>query len=165
MQNLRQILSRRDGTEKIGSLTRRSKEGKKVVLLVDGPSMLSEKGGKDVLRDMREIVMEIGDLRVVKVILDQYSTDDFIENVFSQGFEPIVVSGETGVKLSIEAMRYMFKPYIDVIAIASKNPEFLTIFNKAKDLGKETMLISSGDIDEALSNASDYIGTIDHGGD
>ena len=165
MQNLREILSRRNGSKKIGSLSKRTQDGKKVALLIDGPNILNKESGKKVLKNIREITLEVGDLRVVKVILDQYSTNEYVEEVSSQGFEPIVVSGETGVKLSIEAMRYMYKPYIDVIAIATTNHEFLTIFNKARDLGKETMLISTGDIDKSLSNASDYIATIESGGE
>lgn len=165
MQNLREILSRRNGSKKIGSLSKRTQDGKKVALLIDGPNILDEDSEERVLKDIREITMEIGDLRVVKVILNQYSTDRFVEEVSNQGFEPIVVSGETGVRLSIEAMRYMYKPYIDIIAIATTNHEFLTIFNRARGLGKETMLISTGDVEESLNNASDYVATIEQGGE
>ena len=82
-----------------------------------------------------------GDLRIAKVLFNQYASDKLIEAVVNQGFTPLVVAGDTDVHMAIEAMELIYNPNIDIIALMTRDADFLPIINKAKENGKETIVI------------------------
>lgn len=146
----------KSGMRIIGQMKRKVSRGKRIALLIDGPNILRKELGVK-LEDIAEALSEIGDIRVAKVILNQYAPQGLIEAVSNQGFEPIIVSGETGVKLAVEAMKEIYNPHIDVIAIATRNAEFLPVILKAKEKGKETVVIGvEPGFSVALKHAADY---------
>ncbi len=146
----------KDGIRSIGIIKRNSRRGKRIALLIDGPNILRKEFGIK-LEDIVEALEHLGDVRVAKVVLNQYAPQGLIEAVSNQGFEAIVVSGETGVKLAVEAMREIYNPNIDVIAIATRNAEFLPVILKAKEKGKETIVIGiEPGFSVALKHAADY---------
>jgi uncharacterized protein (TIGR00288 family) len=146
----------KDGMRSIGTMRRKISRGKRIALLIDGPNILRKEFGVK-LEDIVEALEGLGDLRVAKVILNQYAPQGLIEAVSNQGFEAIVVSGETGVKLAVEAMREIYNPNIDVIALATRNAEFLPVILKAKERGKETIVIGiEPGFSAALKHAADY---------
>ncbi|MDV3103540.1 TIGR00288 family NYN domain-containing protein [Thermococcus waiotapuensis] len=147
----------KSGMEIIGQMKRKVSRGKKIALLIDGPNILRKELGVK-LEDIVEALNEIGDIRVAKVILNQYAPQGLIEAVSNQGFEPVVVPGETGVKLAVEAMKEIYNPHIDVIALATRNAEFLPVILKAKEKGKETVVIGvEPGFSAALKHAADYV--------
>lgn len=146
----------KSGIRIIGQMKRKVSRGKKIALLIDGPNILRKEFGIK-LEDLVEVLSEIGDIRVAKVILNQYAPQGLIEAVSNQGFEPLIVSGETGVKLAVEAMKEIYNPHIDVIALATRNAEFLPVILKAKEKGKETVVIGvEPGFSAALKHAADY---------
>ncbi len=146
----------RNGMRIIGQMKRKVSRGKKIALLIDGPNILRKEFGIR-LEDLVDVLSEIGDIRVAKVILNQYAPQGLIEAVSNQGFEPLIVSGETGVKLAVEAMKEIYNPHIDVIAVATRNAEFLPVILKAKEKGKETVVIGvEPGFSAALKHAADY---------
>jgi len=146
----------RGGIRSIGVMRKKTSRGKKIALLIDGPNILRKELGVK-LEDIQEVLSEIGDIRVAKVILNQYAPQGLIEAVSNQGFEPIIVSGETGVKLAVEAMKEIYNPNIDVLAIATRNAEFFPVILKAKEKGKETVVIGvEPGFSVALKHAADY---------
>ncbi|HOI70849.1 MAG TPA: TIGR00288 family NYN domain-containing protein [Methanobacterium sp.] len=129
--------------------------GKNIGLLVDGPNML-RKEFKLNLDLVRKIIKEYGDMRVGKVLLNQYASDKLIEAIVNQGFTPIVVAGDTDVYMAVEAMELIYNPNIDVIALMTRDADFLPIVNKAKENGKETIVIGAEPgFSAALQNSAD----------
>ena len=125
-------------------------------LIIDGPNILRKEFGVK-LEDIKEALENVGNIRVAKVVLNQYAPQGLIEAVANQGFEPVIVSGETGVKLAVEAMREIYNPHIDIIALATRNAEFLPVILKAKEKGKETVIIGvEPGFSAALKHAADY---------
>ncbi|MBZ9571614.1 TIGR00288 family NYN domain-containing protein [Methanobrevibacter sp. TMH8] len=124
-------------------------------LLVDGPNILRKEFDLD-LRVIRSLIAEQGDLRIAKVLFNQYASDKLIEAVVNQGFSPLVVAGDTDVHMAVEAMELIYNPNIDTIALMTRDTDFLPIINKAKENGKETIVvgIDSG-FSIALKNSSD----------
>jgi uncharacterized protein (TIGR00288 family) len=146
----------KDGMRSIGMMKRKISRGKRIALLIDGPNILRKEFGIK-LEDIVEALEGLGDLRVAKVILNQYAPQGLIEAVSNQGFDVIVVSGETGVKLAVEAMREIYNPNIDTIALATRNAEFLPVILKAKEKGKETIVLGiEPGFSAALKHAADY---------
>jgi uncharacterized protein (TIGR00288 family) len=137
-------------------LKRREVTGKTIGLLVDGPNMLRKEFSLN-LDIVRKIVSEYGDMRVGKVLLNQYASDKLIEAIVNQGFTPVVVAGDTDVYMAVEAMELIYNPNIDVIALMTRDADFFFIFNKAKENGKETIVIGAEPgFSAALQNSADH---------
>lgn len=135
---------------------RKSESGSKNIgLLVDGPNMLRKEFSLN-LDLVRDIMAEYGNMRVGKVLLNQYASDKLIEAIVNQGFTPIVVAGDTDVYMAVEAMELIYNPNIDVVALMTRDADFLPIINKAKENGKETIVIGAEPgFSAALQNSAD----------
>lgn len=147
--------------EKLCSLNRYMPIKKKVHeennigLLVDGPNILRKEFSLD-LRLIRSIMAEYGNLRIAKVLFNQYASDKLIEAVVNQGFTPLVVAGDTDVHMAVEAMELIYNPNIDIITLMTRDADFLPIINKAKENGKETIVIGvDSGFSIALRNSCD----------
>jgi uncharacterized protein (TIGR00288 family) len=137
-------------------LKRRESGGKTIGLLVDGPNMLRKEFSLN-LDIVRKIIAEYGDMRVGKVLLNQYASDKLIEAIVNQGFTPVVVAGDTDVYMAVEAMELIYNPNIDVIALMTRDADFLPIISKAKENGKETIVIGAEPgFSAALQNSADH---------
>ena len=153
----------KEGVKSIAMMRKKIQRGKKIALLIDGPNILRKEFNVH-LEDIVAALEELGNIRVAKVILNQYAPQGLIEAVANQGFEPIIVAGETGVKLAVEAMREIYNPNIDIIALATRNAEFLPIILKAKEKGKETAIIGiEPGFSAALKHGADYVITLERG--
>jgi uncharacterized protein (TIGR00288 family) len=67
-----------------------------------------------------------------------------------------VVAGDTDVYMAVEAMELIYNPNIDIIALMTRDADFLPIINKAKENGKETLVIGAEPgFSAALQNSAD----------
>lgn len=136
-------------------LKKKGSTKKNIGLLVDGPNMLRKEFNLD-LESIRELMSEHGKMRVGKVLLNQYASDKLIEAIVNQGFTPIVVAGDTDVHLAMEAMELIYNPNIDILALMTRNADFLPLLNKTKENGKETIVIGAEPgFSIALQNTTD----------
>lgn len=150
MQNLEKLSS----FKQYIPLTRRSNE-RNIGLLVDGPNMLRKEFHLD-LEIIKKIVEDTGKIKVAKVLLNQYASDKLIEAVVNQGFTPLIVAGDVDVQLAVEAFELIYNPNIDVIALMTRNADFLPLINIAKENGKETIVIGAEPgFSIALKNSAD----------
>ncbi|HIH72519.1 MAG: Uncharacterized protein XD43_1184 [Thermococcales archaeon 44_46] len=130
---------------------------KSIGLIIDGPNILRKEFGIK-LENIKEALEKIGKIRVAKVVLNQYAPQGLIEAVVNQGFEPIIVAGDTDVRIAIEAMELIYNSDIEVIALATRDADFLPIISEAKRKGKETVVIGvEPGFSVALQNAADYV--------
>ncbi|CAB49005.1 TIGR00288 family NYN domain-containing protein [Pyrococcus abyssi] len=130
---------------------------KTIGLIIDGPNILRKEFGIK-LEDIKKALERIGKIRVAKVVLNQYAPQGLIEAVVNQGFEPIIVAGDTDVRMAIEAMELIYNADVDVIALATRDADFLPLISEAKRKGKETVVIGvEPGFSVALQNAADYI--------
>ena len=123
-------------TKSIGKIAKKKKKaGRKIGLIIDGPNILRK-----------------------EVILNQYASQGLIEAISNQGFEVIVVAGDTDVMMGIVAMEIIYNDNINTVALATRDADFLPIINKAKEYGKETIIIGMDPgFSTALQNAADYV--------
>ena len=130
---------------------------KSIGLIIDGPNILRKEFGIK-LENIKEALEKIGKIRVAKVVLNQYAPRGLIEAVVNQGFEPIIVAGDTDVRIAIEAMELIYNSDIEIIALATRDADSLPIINEAKRKGKETVVIGvEPGFSVALQNAADYV--------
>ena len=136
-------------------ITSHKNNKKSIALLIDGPNMLRKEFYPD-LDIIKKILEDIGSLKVAKALLNQYASDKLIEAVVNQGFSPMMVAGEVDVQLAIEAYELIYNPTIEIIALMTRNAEFLPIINLAKENGKKTIVIGAEPgFSIALKNAAD----------
>lgn len=134
-----------------------SKKEKRIACFVDGPNMLRKELGVN-LETIKARLLKQGKLKVAKVFLDQYASDKLIEAVTNQGFEVVIVPSDVDVALAVDATEYVFNPNIDTIAICSRDSDFKPLLTKAKEHGKETIVVGTEpDFSAALQNTADLV--------
>ncbi|BDZ70463.1 TIGR00288 family NYN domain-containing protein [Methanobacterium petrolearium] len=150
MRNLEKLSSLKEYIPKMGE-----PNAKSVAILIDGPNMLRKEFGFD-LDVIKEILKEYGNIKVGKVFLNQYASDKLIEAIVNQGMSPIIVAGDIDVQMAVEAFEAIRNPNIDVVALMTRNTDFLPLVNIAKENGKETIVIGAEPgFSIALKNSAD----------
>ena len=135
-----------------------------VAVFVDGPNVIRKEFDLD-LDALREQVSEYGTIKVGKVFLNQYASEKLIEAIVSQGFEAALGLGgekdkesDVDVYMAVNAMEAVFNDSIDVIVLVTRDADFLPVIQKAKENGKETVIMGmSPGFSTALKNAADQV--------
>ncbi len=136
----------------------------RIAVFVDGPNIIRKEFDLD-LDLLREKIGEMGTIKVGKVFLNQYASEKLIEAIVSQGFEPALGLGrekdkesDVDVYMAVNAMEAVFNDSIDIIVLVSRDTDFLPVIQKAKEHGKETVIIGmEPGFSTALKNAADQV--------
>ncbi|MCX8195146.1 MAG: TIGR00288 family NYN domain-containing protein [Candidatus Micrarchaeota archaeon] len=143
--------------EKFKALFKKKQPAKNIALFVDGPNVIR----KDVRLDLvqvRKALEKYGTIKVSKIFLDQYASDKLIEAMTNQGFEPVITTGDVDVTMAVAAMTQVYNPHIHAIALMTRDIDFRPVLVKAKELGKETIVIGSEPgFSVALKNTADFV--------
>jgi uncharacterized protein (TIGR00288 family) len=118
------------------------KEEKNIALLVDGPNVIRKDVNVD-LEGVKKKVEKYGRIKICKVFLDQYASDKLIEAVTNQGYEPVITTGDVDVTMAVYAVEQVFNPNIHIIALMTRDIDFRPVIVKAKEKGKETIVIGA----------------------
>lgn len=135
-----------------------------VAVYIDGPNVIRKEFDLD-LDVLRERISELGNIKVGKVFLNQYASEKLIEAIVSQGFEAALGLGgekdkesDVDVYMAVNAMEAVFNESIDVIVLVTRDTDFLPVIQKAKEHGKETVIIGmEPGFSTALKNAADKV--------
>lgn len=128
-----------------------------IALLVDGPNTIRKSVNID-LKEVKDELVKMGNLRLARIYLDQYASDKLIEAMVNQGFETEISTGDVDVTMAIEAMEFVLDPKIDVIALMTRDTDYIPVLRKAKLYGKSTVIVAT-DIafSAALRNTADEV--------
>jgi uncharacterized protein (TIGR00288 family) len=118
------------------------REEKNIALLVDGPNVIRKDVNVD-LEGVKKKVEKYGRIKICKVFLDQYASDKLIEAVTNQGYEPVITTGDVDVTMAVYAVEQVFNPNIQIIALMTRDIDFRPVIVKAKEKGKETIVIGA----------------------
>lgn len=118
------------------------KSERHIALLVDGPNVIRREMRIDLMA-VRAQVEKHGKIKVAKIFLDQYASDKLIEAVTNQGYEPVLTTGDVDVTMAVEAMVQAFNPTIHTLALMTRDIDFRPVLVKAKEMGKETIIIGA----------------------
>jgi uncharacterized protein (TIGR00288 family) len=138
--------------------------GPNIAVYVDGPNVIRKEFDLD-LDNLRNEVGELGTIKVGKVFLNQYASEKLIEAIVSQGFEAALGLGgekdkesDVDVYMAVNAMEAVFNDDIDIIVLVTRDTDFLPVIQKAKEHGKETVIIGmEPGFSTALKNAADQV--------
>lgn len=135
----------------------RIKKKSQIALLVDGPNSIRKNQTID-LREVKKELQKYGDIRVAKIYLDQYASGKLIEAMVNHGFAPQITTGDVDVTMAIEAMEYVVDKDTDIIALMTRDTDFIPIIQKAKKYMKKTIIIAIDNaFSVALKNTADLI--------
>ena len=147
----------------LGKIRKRFGEKPKLAFFVDGPNMIRKEFNLD-LKDLRRRVQKYGRIIVGKVFLNQFASEKLIEAVANEGFETIIALGDpeqktdVDVSIAVHAMEAIYNPDIEVIALATRDADFLPLVQKAKENGKITVLVTvESGLAVSLKHASDFV--------
>ena len=144
-------------TEKLKKLLGKTAKEKNIACFVDGPNMIRKELGIDLEKVKRKLEKH-GRIKVAKVFLDQYASDKLIEAVTNQGYDLVIVPSDVDVAMAVDATQYVFNSNIDIIAIVSRDSDFRPVLAKAKEHGKETIVVGTNpDFSVALRNSADTV--------
>ncbi len=142
--------------EKIKSMLEK-KNNRNIALLIDGPNVIRREMNID-LDFVKKQLQKHGAIKVSKIYLDQYASDKLIEAMVNQGYQPIITTGDVDVTMAVEAMEQVFNPAIHTIALMTRDIDFRPVLVKAKELGKETIIIGAEPgFSVALRNTADIV--------
>ncbi|RLI98161.1 MAG: NYN domain-containing protein [Candidatus Aenigmatarchaeota archaeon] len=138
------------------------KEEAKVALLVDGPNLLRKEFSID-LRELKRRAKKYGRIVVAKVFINQFAPEKLIEAIINEGFECVMVLAEkeesdVDVSLAVAAVETILTKDVDVIALATRDADFLPVIQKAKEYGKKAIVIApEPGLSSGLKNAADKV--------
>ena len=140
------------------------KTSKNIALFVDGPNMLRKEFDTD-LDNIRKKLEEHGRVAQCIVFLNQYAPDKLIEAVTNQGFQPVIGMGGTkndqtdvDVYMSVEAIEAVHNKNIGMIALATRDADFLPVVQTAKKHGKKVIIIGQNPgFSKGLQRAADIV--------
>lgn len=141
---------------------KKNKETKNIALFVDGPNIIRREFSVD-LDELRKRVQKYGRIVTAKVFLNQHASEKLIEAVSNQGFEPkVVLAGETesdvDVSVAVDMVKACFNSNIDIIALVSRDADYLPAVQFAKEKGKQILLVGAKPgFSKALQHASDHV--------
>ena len=138
-------------------------EKPKLAFFVDGPNMIRKEFNLD-LKDLKKRVEKYGRIVIGKVFLNQFASEKLIEAVANEGFENVIALGDpeqktdVDVSIAVHAMEAINNPDIEVIALATRDADFLPLIQKAKEKGKITVLVTvESGLAVSLKHAADYV--------
>ena len=135
---------------------------KNIALFVDGPNIIRKEFSLD-LDDLRKVLEKYGRIMIGKVFLNQFASEKLIEAVANQGLEPsVVLAGEVesdvDVAVAVEAVKAAYNSEVDIIAIASRDADYLPAIQVAKENGKKVIVIGAEPgFSKALQRAADFV--------
>jgi len=136
----------------------------KVALFVDGPNMLRKEFMID-LRELRRRVQKFGKMMIAKVFINQFAPEKLIEAIINEGYECVVIlaqqqedASDVDVSLAVSAIETVLTRDVDVIALATRDADFLPVVQKAKEYGKKVIVLGAEPgFSSSLQNAADVV--------
>ena len=133
----------------------RRKKKNSVALLIDS-SISSDFSG--MITKLRPLLEELGDIKVGKVVILQKQAIEYSNIITQEGFIPVIVHNDLDIHFALEAMEFIYNEKIETIALATENEKLLPLLSRARELGKEVILLYEiTKVNRGLQNAADVV--------
>ena len=133
---------------------RRGKE-KSVALMVDSTISTSF---TIILPQLRHLLDEIGKIKIAKIVLLQKQATEHAKGISHEGFLPVIVHNDLDIHFALELMELIYNEKVQTLVIVTENENYLPLFGRARELGKEVILIqATGSVSRGLQNAADVV--------
>ncbi len=134
----------------------------RIALLVDGPNMF-----KSDFKEIYEKAKGYGRVELREVYLDKHSSPALIESALNNGFRPVIEAPEdVDTALTARIMEVACSPryaQINLIAIASRDSDYVPVVNRVKEYEKKTLMIgmTTNGNSTSLRNTVDFFEAVD----
>ena len=149
--------------DSVDKLRKRFMERPKLAFFVDGPNMIRKEFNID-LKDLRKRIEKYGRIAIGKVFLNQFASEKLIEAVANEGFEAVIALGDPELKtdvdvsIAVHTMEAVYDPDVEIIALATRDADFLPLIQKAKQMGKLVVLVAvQPGLAISLRHAADHV--------
>lgn len=133
----------------------RRKKKNSVALVIDS-SISPDFSG--MITKLRPLLEELGDIKVGKVVILQKQAIEYSNIIAQEGFIPVIVHDDLDIHFALEAMEFIYNEKIETIALATENEKLLPLLSRARELGKEVILLYEVDrVNRGLQNAADVV--------
>jgi uncharacterized protein (TIGR00288 family) len=110
---------------------------------------------------LRPLAQQVGPVKIAKVMLLQHQAIGDAKEISHEGFLPVIVHDDIDVHFALETMELIYNDKIQSLAIVTDNENYLPLFSRARELGKEVILIqTAGNAPNGLQKAADLVLTI-----
>ena len=107
---------------------------------------------------LRPLMEKVGRVKIAKVVLLQRQTQECAKEISNEGFLPVIVHYDLDVHFALESMELIYNDKIQSLAILTENENYLPLFSRARELGKEVILIqTTGNAGKGLQKAADAV--------
>lgn len=138
------------------------KNRKNVALFVDGPNIIRKEFSID-LDELRRTAEDLGRIIIGKVFLNQFASEKLIEAIANQGFSCKMImahdaESDVDVGVAVEMAKAAFNDDVDIIALASRDADYLPALQLVKERGKKIVIIGANPgFSKALQKAADEV--------
>lgn len=110
------------------------------------------------LSRLRPLMEKVGRVKIAKVVLLQRQAQECAKEISNEGFLPVIVHDDLDVHFALETMELIYNDKIQSLAILTENENYLPLFGRARELGKEVILIQTiGNAGKGLQKAADTV--------
>ncbi len=97
-------------------------------------------------------------MKIAKIVLLQKQAIENSNDISQEGFVPVIVHDDLDIQFALEAMELIYNEKIETIALATENEELLPLLSRARELGKEVVLLHATEsVNRCLQNAVDLV--------
>ncbi|MHA1238946.1 MAG: NYN domain-containing protein [Candidatus Odinarchaeia archaeon] len=146
-------------SKSLRSILNKILKGKKNVgLIVDCEGLELPEVQEDLVY-IKKIAQDLGKIQVAKIFLNSMPQSRNVKKLFRLGFHPNVHIVDLDLYIALETMGIIYNDKIEILLIVTANENLLPLIHKAKEHGKEVVIVKPsyrGEIDEtAFINSSD----------
>jgi len=133
---------------------------RRVGVVIDGPTILPDFSLAK-FKSLKKSLNQIGIVRTGKVITDNQITLKDSDLLRAQGFNEEIVGSDVDIHVSIRSLEMMANENIDVVAIATSDPNLFPVMSRIKRNKSLAVLTWERDITPAIESIADFIITLD----
>lgn len=147
-------------------MTKKNEESNEttVALFVDGPNMLRKEFMID-LRELKKRAAKYGRVVTAKVFINQFAPEKLIEAIINEGYKVEMIlaveeddANDVDVSVAVAATEAALIHDVKYIALASRDADFLPVIQKAKEYGKQVIILGAEPgFSASLKNAADFV--------
>lgn len=133
-----------------------------IAVFVDGPNMIRKEFSISIA-DLRKAVEKHGRIVEARMFLNQFAPGKLVEAAANEGFAvEMLMAGEVkqdvDVPVAVAAVRASFSKNVDIVAIVSRDADYLSAVQLAKQNGKKVLIVGAEPgFSKALQHAADFV--------
>ena len=133
----------------------------KIAIIIDEPTV-SQYFQLANLEKMKKALMQIGTIRIGKVITDKRLTEEESALINAVGFQEEIVGSDVDIHVTLNLLNLLHSKSTDIIGVATTDPNLFPVFSRIKKEKKLLIITYKKNITPAIESIADYILELDY---